>query len=244
MADPWPKPFTCSYAISLWTVMVIFLAFLLTFSLLAGTVFCLHRYQKAQSLDSADRQSPLPPLPVARTVLIEPSTSNKEQDSSSASSTHWQPLYDRFKANGNYPAALALCLENFPQRKAFIQAARIIRIQIRNPEASQQQKQALLHQLYLIACQDSFIHDRLTGLNNLSRLQLQNLPPSAWISLDMPYQEIGYEQLTLLNKTDQRLIQASWDSPLQHQSAKIHHRKQWQNLLAIYADTRAGTLAG
>ncbi|MDT8428572.1 MAG: hypothetical protein RQ757_07385 [Pseudomonadales bacterium] len=212
--------------------MAIFLGLLLALSVLAGTVYSLHRYQKTRSLDNADRQSPLPPLSATPQLMIEIATAHDEQRPRRTTGTTWRTLYRQLKNSGEPEAAMAVCIENFPQRQAFELAARLVRAQIRELAAEQQaHKSELLQQLYLIACQDSFIHDRLDGVANLNRLQLQTLPSSAWMGLAMPYQEIGYEQLALLNKTDQRDIRTNWGAPLRHQSAKAYHQRHWHNLL-------------
>ena len=87
-----------------------------------------------------------------------------------------------------------------------------------------------LEQLYRIAVQSSFLHDRVPGMPNLSLALLKTLDLKKVDALDMPYSEIGYTELRLIKKTDIKLLLDHWGRPDSHTQPRMLLSEAWLEL--------------
>jgi len=247
-------------------MLVVFLM-ILTLGLLGAIVVVLHKYQRRESASNVDRQSPLPPLDagiiaefsviedslIEQTALNDEPTSDKpttsgthagihsaaKADAKTAGLRNWIQECNDFKNQGLYTEALAICENHFPQWGAFNLACMVLRANIRNDIENDRDVTALLQQLFRCAAFASFLHDKGGDLPALSPRQLKQLPVSAWQALEMPFDKIGYTELRLLSKADQRLIREKWGEPAQNISARLYHRNSWLRLIRVYGDVPA-----
>ncbi len=233
---------------------VVFLV-LLSLALLAAIVVGLRRYQMRESESNADRQAPLPPLDLGAvgafsdeeypadaasldvvTPAVVETTTVPAASPARADGGHWLQECNELKNQGRYLEALAVCEFNFPQWGAFSQACTVLRAHIRSLARSDEPVEPLLQKLYHLAACASFLHDKLPELPALTPRQLRQLPSTVWDSLEMPYDLIGYQELRLLGKSDQKQVRELWGEPSQHLSPRVYHRDTWLRLLEIYAD--------
>ncbi|GEM_PF-609925 len=241
---------------------------ILALGLLSGIVVGLHKYQQKESASNADRQSPLPPLDagvVAKFSAVDDSITEQtvpvhepanaesplaeshsevrvedHNDNSADVSRNWIHECSDFKNQGLYTEALAICQSHFPQWGAFNLACTVLRANIRDDIKNGRDITALLQQLFRCAACASFLHDKSSDLPTLSQRQLKQLPVSAWQSLEMPFDKIGYTELRLLGKADHRLIREKWGEPKHNISARLYHRDCWLRLIKVYGDIPAG----
>lgn len=122
-----------------------------------------------------------------------------------------------------------------PYPGAFREAALALRAMIRVHRKAKDDYEQLVADLYRVAAQENFLmatpyyEDIGSGFS-----VAENTPKEVWTSLDMPYQEIGYEELSLLNKTDRKWLVELWGEPVHHQSAQRYHSSVWQRCLDDY----------
>jgi hypothetical protein len=154
----------------------------------------------------------------------------------SMTGSNWAQVCNGLKNQGRFAEALAVCEAHYPQWGAFNQASTVLRAWIRNDEKNGLNTDTLLTRLFLTAAVASFLHDRIELLPQLSPRQMKQLPGSAWNTLPLPYDAIGYAKLRLLGKADQKMMKERWGEPSQHLSVKEHHRETWQHLIGIYGD--------
>jgi hypothetical protein len=237
----------------------------LALCLLGGIVVGLHKYQRKESVSNVDRQSPLPPLdvgfvatfrmaedsinqpraPAYKDINVESPSAEDDTDTcvedhdedNTAISHNWIQQCNDFKNQGLYTEALAVCQSHFPQWGAFNLACSVLRANIRDDIKNGRDISALLQQLFRCAACASFLHDKSTDLPPLSQRQLKHLPFSAWQALEMPFDKIGYTELRLLGKADQRLIRDRWGEPTHNVSARLYHRDSWLRLIKVYGDS-------
>ena len=162
----------------------------------------------------------------------------KDQESESFSSAFWERhredlasgrfWFDRIAAVREDPAArLRLALENLPLPAAFREAAIATRALIRERrrvKAPYSQELALLYWLAAVASFSVPYSDRLQGPGyNV----LEATPGEVLRGLTFSYAELGYERLTLLNKTDAKWIVDAWGEPWQHTTLHVIHAATW-----------------
>jgi hypothetical protein len=58
----------------------------------------------------------------------------------------------------------------------------------------------------------------------------------------LPYQEIGYQHLTLLNNTDAKRMVAAWGTPNSHAAPRERHRNIWERYRREIARRRTGDM--
>lgn len=160
------------------------------------------------------------------------------QDADAFSDSFWQKhreslscgrfWADRIKDLRNQPIErLRLALENFPLPGAFREAAVAVRALIKDKKKTGASFSEELACLYWLAAIESFsmvYSERLTepGFN-----VLQSIPGQVVIGLPFSYRTLGYERLTLLNKTDRKWIEAAWGTPITHSTLLDMHRQVW-----------------
>ncbi len=103
-----------------------------------------------------------------------------------------------------------------------------MRAAIRSTSHDPQSHQRWLLRLYTLAAQASFLHDKVDGLPDPTRQRQTHLfTPQQIASLEMPWAQIGYQDLRLLTKSDRKQLTQWLGEPETHQSARIFHDKQW-----------------
>jgi hypothetical protein len=247
--------------------MTIALLTLLALVLLSAIVYVLHRMQVRETAHSADRQSPLPPLDLSAVPPLPTTADDFDELTTPAAppagaatfqygepganispapeshifgnvSGNWAQSCNALKNQGRFAEALAVCEANFPQWGAFNQACTVLRAWIQQHSDEGLDINPLLTRLFLTAASASFLHDKSPLMPSLSALQMRELPGSAWNTLPLPYDSIGYTRLRLLARSDHRMMKERWGEPSSHLSVKEYHQEAWHHLLATY-----GTLA-
>lgn len=139
--------------------------------------------------------------------------------------TDWKEHVQALKNANQFDEALKACQVGWPQWQSYQQAAIVCRAAFRQPDLPEAEAESWREALYLLATHASFLHDKVDGMENLSWQRLEKtLAVEDLRNLDSNWQEIGYQQLRLLNKTDCRLLSKSWGEPEQHQSAKHYYK--------------------
>lgn len=152
-------------------------------------------------------------------------TAQSEPDDYMAEKKDWKENVQVLKNADQYDDALRACQAGWPQWQSYQQAAIVCRAAFRQPDLPEEEAESWRQALYLLATHASFLHDKVDDLENLSWQRLEKtLSVEDLRDLDSNWQEIGYKQLRLLNKTDCRLLSHAWGEPAQHQSAKRYYK--------------------
>jgi len=153
--------------------------------------------------------------------------------------THWRERSTALKKAGNYEAAFTACSEGWPQWQSFQQGALVIRAALRSIDdidkradntdwVAQTQREIWLERLFRTAAQASFLHDQIEGLPNLDWRALKTQFTQHEVEkLPMPWHQLGYKELKLLNQTDCQALTSLFDQPSAHLSAKTFHQHLW-----------------
>lgn len=130
---------------------------------------------------------------------------------------HWREL-------GDYEQALACCGEAWPQWQSYQQAAIVMRAAIRTASTAELRND-WYNRLYHLAVQASLLHDRISGLPDLTRQQMiDKFSRQVIDGLGIPWQDVGCDQLRLLTKSDRKQLIALYGPPETHRSAKVWFR--------------------
>lgn len=133
---------------------------------------------------------------------------------------------------------LAFALQHLPLPAAFREAAIALRALIRERRRGDLRYDDHLRRLYRLACIHDFLYatpqvDGLPSYNFAAHVSVEELE-----SRDFPYDEIGYDQLELLKKTDKKWLRAQWGTPSRHCSVRDHLESLWSTWLAEYREAR------
>lgn len=229
-------------------MMVIF-SFILAFALLTGIIFALRHHQERTRQALIAREQPLPPLPKRDAALSRPAAPAQTQatdhsppladtpaepgattprEPSLDTTADWRQTCQKLRDQGRFEDALTICQQAWPQWQSFDHAARVMRAAIRSSGSGTADRQHWLSRLYTLACQASFLHDKVDGLPDPTRqLLVQTFTLQDVAGLDMPWSHIGYQNLRLLTKSDCKQLLQWKGEPQTHQSARIFHAKQW-----------------
>lgn len=135
---------------------------------------------------------------------------------------------DHIKTLKSEPAKrFSLAQRNLPLPGAFREAAIALRALIRQRRQAKEEYGGLLEALYQLAAQHNFLLSTPSIDSYPSFGVAEGMPKRAWKSLDMPYSEIGYEKLELLNQTDRKRIVEAWGEPERHQHVQTLHKDVW-----------------
>src|SRR5690606_18883925 len=230
--------------------MAIFLS-LTALVLLALIVYLLHAHQQQQKIDSVDRTVPLPPLegeihlPDAETpipaVELTPEPEPEPEPpvpvaavAQVAPSADWLARSRTLTEQGDFDQALEIARSAYPQIGAFRQACVILRAQLRElrkgkPEHSSRQE-ATLAALYHTCALAAFFHASDDNVPPLSLSAQRRLRDRSWLTLPMPYDQLGTLHLDLLTTTDIKLLTATWGKPSQHRQVRHYHADAWNAL--------------
>lgn len=136
---------------------------------------------------------------------------------------------DRIKALREEPLKrLRLALENLPLPAAFREAAVAVRAIIREKQKSKFEFTEEVALLYWLAAVESFGLPYSKFLSQPGFNVLESVPGNVIKSLPFSYQELGYNQLSLLNKTDIKWCVARWGEPYRHTTLNEMHNAVWK----------------
>lgn len=214
--------------------MTTLLLILVSTALLALLIVGLHKYQQKKTDELADQVASLPPLELQELQELQiPEESAEEASPISvvagssvvadtslvadateppAARQPWQEEVKTLRDSGQFQAALSLCRRQYPKALAFRQTMITLRSQIREGDEDPNSLKAI----YLAAIQAELAKtnqpaQQETGGDGLPH-QLTQAPERYW-------QEIGYEHLPLLTKTDRKLLVSHWGEPHHHNPA-------------------------
>ena len=138
---------------------------------------------------------------------------------------------------------LQLAIENLPLPGAFREAAIAMRTLIRSRLKRKENYLDELILLYWVAAIESFAIPYSNFMNQPGFNVMESIPGSVIKSLPFTYQELGYKQLGLLNKTDCKWLVATWGEPAKHTTLNEVHKELWHKyeieLLERQAQKRA-----
>ena len=147
---------------------------------------------------------------------------------------------DRIKTYRGEPAKrLLLAIENLPLPAAFREAAVATRALIREKRKTAEPFDDALGLLYWLAALRSFIPDRATRLNEPGFNVASAIPGRGLRSLTYTYSQLGYEKLTLLNKTDVKWLREVWGEAAAHTTLNDLHREIWDEYESQAISNRA-----
>ncbi len=161
---------------------------------------------------------------------------NDQTDVTESYSGSWQAQVVQAKQAGDFAFAAQLCETRFPLWSAYNQYCILLRAELKTAEARADETgliAAKLLKLYRIAAIAELLHDKSAGEIRYTLNQLRNMPLQQLDELDMPYSEIGYAQLRLIRKADEKLMLDHWGRPAQHRSPRQYHRSWWRQFSRI-----------
>lgn len=135
---------------------------------------------------------------------------------------------DRIKQYRDEPGKrMQMAMNNLPLPGAFREAAIALRAMIRTKRKTKEPYEDELGLLYWLAAIESFMLPYADKLKEPGYNVIEAIPGKRLRTLPIDYQQLGYEKLKLLNKTDVKwIIQASGE-PQQHQTLNKIHRTLW-----------------
>jgi len=149
-------------------------------------------------------------------------------------SVDWLARSRALKEQDEFDQALEIARGAFPQIGAFRQACVILRAQLREARKAQPeqhpQQEAVLGALYHTCALAAFFHGSDDRVPPLSLSAQRRLRERSWLTLAMPYDQLGTLHLDLLTTTDIRLLTAAWGKPSQHQQVRHYHADAWNAL--------------
>ena len=135
----------------------------------------------------------------------------------------------------NPEARLTVAQDYQPLPAAFREAAIALRALIRERRKSKREYKDFLLGLYRTAATENFLLGTpyLEGIGPGFNIAA-DIPRDVWQQLELPYEEIGYEKLELLNKTDVKWLVEAWGEPSTHQIAQQFHKALWKDAVQKY----------
>lgn len=142
---------------------------------------------------------------------------------------------DEIKGLRSEPAQrLRIALRNIPLPAAYREAMIAVRALIRQRKKEGAPFENMLSGLYWLAAMSSF------GITYSERARepgfniLQSIPKRTLLSFKFTYQDLGYERLPLLNKTDVKWIVDAWGEPGNHATLQDLHGPTWDKYENAY----------
>lgn len=133
---------------------------------------------------------------------------------------------------------LKLALENLPLPAAFREAAIALRAIITSKKKINENFQTELVRIYDLACVYSFMLDYSKKLEGPGYNVMERVPGKYLFSLSKEYNILGYENLTLLTKTDIKIIKDYWGEPKKHQTMNKLYIDIWSKYEQVLLDER------
>jgi hypothetical protein len=189
--------------------MQVFLIVIVLVALVALTIRVLHGIEQRRSRDLAEQTTPLPPLsdmPATETSLRVLDEMGTAQPSSAAT---WQEEVKTLRDSGRYQDAIRLCSRQYPKQLAFRQTLITLRARVREEHDASEET---LEDIYETALMASL--SRLSG-SKPARSDIEKIAACRH-RLQEIWQQLGYQNLDMLTKTDQRLLTEHWGEPAGH----------------------------
>ncbi len=203
-------------------------------------IYQLHKYEVKGSQINIDRSTPLPPLSNEEKwrskQLVDPENEQEDYYSSLLKNEKanddkmWLEDVKHLRKHQQLRQAQAICYQMQPLKDAFEQTCLILRAEIRELDKKSNRHAEALDELYRTAAYYSFLYDKLSDSQPSLHNTVKYLKRDDWVSLDMPYEKIGYDKLKLLKKNDIKALIALWGEAKTHQSARQYHRRIWADL--------------
>lgn len=213
---------------------MLFLILCLCSILIATIVITLKKANDRRQEDLAEVGQSLPSLDIEALTLDGPADlkesntpasteaepqSNTHQAPSPAPGRHWKDIARELRESGHYELAIEAMSAAWPQWQYYDQLAITLRAAIReHRNASPETTNAWLKRLFRAAAEASVIHDHSHNSNPGAAGEIPNRERLA--ELELPFENIGVNQLRLLTKTDRRQMISAWGEPAQHISAR------------------------
>lgn len=136
---------------------------------------------------------------------------------------------DRIKKYRGEPVErLRIAVENLPLPAAFREAAVATRALIREKRKLGQDYEEGLTLLYWLAATSSFSVPYSEALQQPGYNVLESIPGAVVKNLPFTYETLGYEKLTLLNKTDIKWLKEAWGETQTHSTLNAMHAELWK----------------
>lgn len=136
---------------------------------------------------------------------------------------------DRIKSHYGEPVErLRIALENLPLPGAFREAATATRALIRERRKREESWSDELRLLYWLAAVMSLSVPYSDALREPGFNVMETIPGEVIQGLCFSYDELGYNKLALLNRTDMKWLEESWGSPANHSTLHDIHHSVWK----------------
>lgn len=142
------------------------------------------------------------------------------------------------KLRGEPVKRLNLALENLPLPASFREAAVATRALIREKRKAKENHDEELAMLYWLAAINSFSIPYSTVLQEPGYNVIESIPGAKLKNLPFSYNELGYEKLELLNKTDIKWLVECWGEPTAHTTLHEVHIDVWRKYEAQLKNKR------
>lgn len=123
---------------------------------------------------------------------------------------------------------LSLALANLPLPGAFNQAMLALRATIKQKKKSKSNYTSELEHLYWLAAISSFSIPYSECLKQPGFNVLESIPGSIIKSLKFEYKTLGYQELSLLSKTDIKWLIKEWGEPKSHTTLHQEFNHIWK----------------
>lgn len=147
---------------------------------------------------------------------------------------------DRIKTQKGSPhARLTTALENLPLPAAFREACIAARMLVRELGTDTNEGREMLNMLYWLAAVESFMLDYATVLKQPGFNVMESIPGSVIKELPFTFQQLGYNRLRLLNKTDKKWLVEAFGEPSTHRTLNDLHRAVWDRFELALTNKRS-----
>ncbi len=135
---------------------------------------------------------------------------------------------DRIKRYRDQPEMrLGFALSHLPLPAAIREAVVAVRALVRAKRKAGESWEEELTLLYWLAAIRSFILEYAPRLQRPGFGVIEAIPGDRLRSLRYDYSQLGYRELSLLNKTDVKWLIAAWGEPESHTTLNVMHRELW-----------------
>jgi hypothetical protein len=138
----------------------------------------------------------------------------------------WKEECRQHRQAQRYEAALSCSDQAWPQSQSYEQAALTMRAAIKQEKDSGSPiPEEWLAALYRVAAECSLLYDKVPGQPDMRWQAIARAYSRQDIKqIDLPWSEIGADELKLLTKTDRKLMLDVWGEPKRHISAKSYQK--------------------
>lgn len=148
----------------------------------------------------------------------------------------WADEIKQFKDNPLQ--RLNIALKNLPLPAAFREGAIALRAIIRDKRKNKESYDKELSQLYHLAVVRSFMLMYAEKAECPGPNIMESIPGGLIWSLTYSYNEIGYNELELLNKTDIKWLTEYWGEPEVHTTLNKKYKQIWDDYEQKYAENK------